>query len=66
MEKPDAIAVKNLRCPYCGSELYIETEWIGGFGNSEQVPAAIVCGGDAGRCDAEWETNGDLRIPGAA
>lgn len=55
--------MSNLRCPYCGADLYVETEWIGGFGSSERVPESIECGGS---CGAVWETDGDLRTPGRA
>ena len=50
--------MSDLRCPYCGHPLWIETEWVGGFGNSTQVPESIECDGN---CGAVWETNGDLR-----
>lgn len=50
----------DLRCPYCGGILHINTEWSGdGYGGTD-VPESIECWG-VGVCGAEWETDGTLR-----
>lgn len=56
----------DLRCPYCGGLLRIETEYVGRPYLAENTPTGIECWGppDGYGCGAEWDTSGSLLIPG--
>jgi hypothetical protein len=55
-EAPPAADLKHLRCPYCGGELFVETETVSGFGTSWDSIDRIEC--CTFECGATWDRSG--------
>lgn len=52
----------NLRCPYCGDKIIVNTEYIGPAYLSEQTPVGFEC--DDYKCGAEWDIDGNVTTEG--
>jgi len=52
----------NLRCPYCGNKIYVNTEYVGLAYVSENTPVGFEC--DDYKCGAEWDIEGNVTTEG--
>jgi sarcosine oxidase delta subunit len=49
----------NIRCPFCGDRISVETEWQGRAYLQERVPIGFECD-NWKNCAATWDIEGDV------